>query len=730
MAIPIVPVEWRFASLMPCLLALAASCFAAPVLAQSPSTAWFPNKHVRALAISDGLAYIGGDFDHVGPPTGSFAQVGGGLPATALLGNVGAVVSDGAGGWYVGGEALLADGSNLVHLRSDGKPSAVALPQPDGRVEALLMVGATLYVGGEFQRIGTVARARAAAVDTATGRVQDWAPDIRSTDSTPRVHDLAHVAGDILIAGQFNQVGGQAIRHLTLVDADHGVPRSWNAALPDTAGVIAVLAQGNRILLGGAFDSVAGQARSNLAAVDATSGVLLPWAPRADGYVRALASDGTAVWVGGSFEQLEGQFRRGVGALDASSGALLPFDAKLSTNSVEALAVRGNTVWIGGGFVAVRGLTQQRIAAVNAQTGLIQGTQVHASAAVSVFATDTGGRLMAGGRFASLGGVPRGRGAAIDLATGRPTAWDPGADGSVLSLAIRDGRVYAAGCFGRIGGAVNRFYVAELEAATAAATAWQPQLPDSTCVNAIAVTSQDVYIGGRWNTIGSRRQAGLARLSRSTGALTGNNLSTGGNSEVLALALDETGHRLYVAGAFSRLAGARRVALGELDLASGLPTGFDARISSGWVEAVARSGNTLYFGGVFDKVRGKPRANIAAASLDDGSLLPWLPQSDDGSTAGWRPASILVRPEAVYIGGSPVGDAQTSGLVTAVHPISGVRLPWSLALRSGNGQQDSDSRVRVIGGVDGDTLAIGGAGMRFDGTPRVDFGIVQRAGLE
>src|SRR2546426_1486999 len=69
---------------------------------------WVTNGPVRAVVRDGGTIYIGGDFTQVGPATGGGVPLdaaSGALPPSfpKVVGVVFAVISDGAGGWYLGG---------------------------------------------------------------------------------------------------------------------------------------------------------------------------------------------------------------------------------------------------------------------------------------------------------------------------------------------------------------------------------------------------------------------------------------------------------------------------------------------------------------------------------------------------------------------------------------------------------------------------------------------------
>ena len=83
---------------------------------------------VTSVAVSGSTAYLGGNFDYVGPETGSFVgrrhdheRVA--SPWPAVGGNVYAAASDGAGGFFIGGQFSsigTKHADNIAHIKSDG----------------------------------------------------------------------------------------------------------------------------------------------------------------------------------------------------------------------------------------------------------------------------------------------------------------------------------------------------------------------------------------------------------------------------------------------------------------------------------------------------------------------------------------------------------------------------------------------------------------------------------
>ena len=84
-----------------------------------------------------------------------------------------AIVDDGAGGIFVGGEFSSVGGiacRNLAHVRADRTVDRSWCPRPDGTIRALARAGNTLYLGGlGLRHAGGAARSGLAAVSASTG---------------------------------------------------------------------------------------------------------------------------------------------------------------------------------------------------------------------------------------------------------------------------------------------------------------------------------------------------------------------------------------------------------------------------------------------------------------------------------------------------------------------------------------------------------------------------------
>lgn len=593
---------------------------------------WVTDGPVQSAVLSGDTLYMGGQFFAVARFTG------GGFPASSstasprpgfppIRGTVNAVVSDGAGGWYVGGAFTEIGGLSRHHLARLDASFAVMpwAPEPEGEVLALTLAGNTLYVGGRFTRASGQPRAHAAAFDKITGALMTWDP---APDGD--VHALARTGNTVVLAGAFAQCGGAARAHVAAVSANAGLAQ--NLVLDTDDDAVALAVRGNTLYAGGRFTTASGQPRAGLAAWSLANGALTPFAPVFDGPVRALLASGNTLYVGGEFNAAGAAAREHVAAFDAAGESLLPF-APTFDATVRALALQGATLYVGGDFVQAEGQPRLRTAAVHATSGALQpwDPQVgYPDGVEEVRALDTGGAsVFIGGTFDAIEPVVRERLAAIVLGTGALTPWSPSVDGLVQHLALAGDQVIVAGVFAHLQG-VPRTGLGMLHRTSGALSTWNPS-PDGP-VDALLHDGQTLYVGGRFSSLSGQSRAYLGAFDLTTGDLLP--WSPAPDYHVHALALD--GPRLFVGGAFTTIGGAVRDALACLDRETGLATTWSAPGPTGGtdplqgyvsprVTALLLDGDHLRVGGVFAAWGAAGRVLTASFDAGTSAIEPWSP---------------------------------------------------------------------------------------------------------
>jgi uncharacterized repeat protein (TIGR01451 family) len=677
---------------------LAAMLVALSAIAQeADTTAWITNGDVRAIVRKGNTLYMGGSFTGVGPVTGTGTTLhlgNGGLAAARPLritGPVVASVSDGMGGWFVGGEFtkiggqvrkklshVLADGSldanwdaritsdsvviyalafanntlyvggffqsiggqNRAHLAAlDGHTGMATAwnPNPNGIVGSLALSENTLYVGGNFTAMGAQFRRYLAAVDAVTGTIRAWNP---LPDNS--ISDLLVSGNTVYVAGYFEQIGGGARKGLAALDATTGKPNSWNP-YPNDAAYTLTLA-GNTLYVGGRFDAIGGQLRSRVASFDVQTGQITPWNPNPNGPVSTVAVSGGVVYLGGLFNRVGAQARNNLAAVDASTGKLTDWNAEANA-SVYTLCISGSTLFAGGTFTAGGMQLRNGLAALNASTGQVTAWnpkpeldyyngRIHALAVA-------GGKVYVGGNFSAIGGQPRRSLAAVDTLAGAATPWIPSPVGSVYALAVAGNKLYLGGSFNELSGQ-PRGGLAAIDVTTDQLTPWNPRVSDYSTVNIVAVRKGIVYAGGNFTTVNGQPRNFLAAMQGTTGEVTAWNPGPLSGSGVAALAF--YGDTVYVGGSYFTYGSKYRRYLGAFHATTGATTDWYPNISHP-VSALAVSDGLLLVGGSFLNFDNQSRRHLAAVDIFSTRLVAWNP-SPDGAVH-----TLIAYERALYAGG-------------------------------------------------------------------------------
>lgn len=553
----------------------------------------------------------------------------------------------------------------------------------NGSVTAVATSGNTVYVGGNFTRVGP-ASGGAVPIDAATGEPL-WLPKVAGYVNAA----VPDGAGGWYLGGGFSYVGGIPRRNLAHIRADHTLD-PWNPSPDDVVSALAV--SGDTVFVGGNFTSVAGIARNHLAAISIGGG-LYDWNPGADGQVLALSLSGGELYAAGTFTTIGGQSRNRVAAVSTATGLADAWDPNADSD-VDALVVDGGTVFVSGNFTNVGGQARNHLAALDPVSGAATGWNPNPDGVIFAFAADAND-VYVSGTFANIGGQARAGLAAIDRSSGLATAWAPGLVGDVISLAVGGGTVYAGGTYTSIGGQA-RSDLAALDATTGLATPWNPD-PNST-VTALAVNGGTVLAGGVFSSLGAQPRNSIAALDAVTGMVTPWNPDADGS----VLSLVPNGGVLYAGGNFSTIGGQPRSRIAALDSLTGLATAWDPNANS-TVRSMLLSGSRLYVGGNFTSIGGQARNHIAALSTASGGAYTWNPNSSGPVYA------MVTDGTYVYAGGAFTtigGQARTA--LAALSVTNGAAAAWN---------PNPDNAVNALA-LDGTILYVGGNFLQIAGVTR------------
>lgn len=343
-------------------------------------------------------------------------------------------------------------------------------------VRALVADGDVSYFGGAFTKLvgpggkGSASRSYLAAVDGTTGNLTAWNPH---ADKAVWSMLLSEDHASVYVGGDFNKIDGRSVSKLARVDLATGhVDPTFH---PSVKGrVRGLFLDSGRLYIAGDFTSVGGQPRPKLAAVDAATGALVDWVPptlnkgifyghtgiptpdHAAGDVYAVAVIGGKVFASGNFLDLGGQ--GGLVTLDAVTGALV--DPQYNPGRpVFNLATSGGVLFGVGGGPGGRAWAFSPDDAKPLWTAKFDGDAVGvAVSATTVYVAGHYDYIV--GKNSSCwqvcpGGPTRHHLSAFNAADGMLTAWNPAADTPTgpEGFALGTNELFVGGEFTKINGA-------------------------------------------------------------------------------------------------------------------------------------------------------------------------------------------------------------------------------------------------------------------------------------
>lgn len=602
-----------------------------------------------------------------------------------------ASVSDGNGGWYLGGDFTEIGGvprRHLAQIDADGNLTNWN-PAPNGSVSALRIVDGRLFVGGDFSALAGKSRLKAASFDVISGALDGWLPHV----SGEKVNDFAADSTKAYIAGLFMQVNLAGINGAA-VDATTGAG-AGDYAFPDGT-VHCSAADGNGgFFIGGLFSNVAGVERKNIAHLDG-GGNLTDWNPGADEAVKTLILHEASLYAGGSFSQIAGATRRGAAALDPNTGEALAWNPRIA-GEVLSLVIAEEKIFAGGDYSAV-GAWSSNGGQVDAVTGDLFFSEQFPDGTVRAAIADGNGGWFIGGEFTKVGFTPRSRIAHIN-ALGELTDWYPGDLNSIVrSFELLGNRLYVSGDFSSIGNE-PRNGLAVLDAQSAEVLPWST-FPHGN-IDDILVHNDVLYVGGNFTHIGSIPRQRLAALDPFTGEVLPLSISAFGSIS----ALEVMGDTLFFGGNFTSVNGTQRNRIACLSIGSGELLGWNPNANN-TVLAMARLNNTLYVGGTFTSIAGLSRIRIAALNITTGTATAWAPNNQFSSTR-----QLAISGNTVYAGGNFVrSDGTLQILAAALDATSAAVLDW-------NPGAFNDSFLFTLA-IAGDKVYLGGNIASFGGDLR------------
>jgi hypothetical protein len=645
-----------------------------------------PNGTVSAVVSDNDYVYIAGAFGAVGKAFGRGFSVNAGTGLSdfnessydsfpVINGDVYRVVSDGNGGWFVGGNFTKVGSytrTRFVHILSDNTVNEEIDFSFNALINAMALSSdnSTLYIGGQFTTVNGITRNRVAAIDLTTNQLKDFHPNISNNGVDSMV--LSSDDSILYIGGNFrgaNAVNGNTTRSgIASFTTTNGLVTSFDPNI--AAGAVnnrtysIVLSSDDSILYAvGDFTAVGGSSisRNRAAAFTTSDGLATSFNPNLGGsaYSVDLNSTETRVYIGGVFTTVNGGASRArLASFSASDGTVSSFNANITSGEVDALKLDSNdVVYTGGTFQTVNTSVSRSRAAAFDTDGLVTSFNPNLSGSVySLDLSEDESKVFVGGLFSSGNFVSRTRIAKIDKKTGLlDPNFSPSIDNTVsaLSLSPDESVIYAGGSFTTINSNVTRNRLVAFSTSDGSILDFNPNITDGAVSALYYDSTEDVlYAGGTFTTVnGVTNRNRLASFNILDGLVTSFNPNL--NSSVLGL--NGNGGYLYVGGQFTTINGGSTTInrIAKFDLSDGsFVSGFNPNIADGAVYSFAfdNQNDLVYAGGTFTNVNGStPRNRLAGFNISNGNVNSFNPNVGTSTIT-----SIALTPDAntLYVGGA------------------------------------------------------------------------------
>ncbi len=708
---------------------------------------------IKTMTLINDTLFIGGDFTRINGQAG-IALLG--KSSLAVIGNTvnvygitDVVLSDGSGGWYIGGqfEAVHSRRTyiNFMHVLPSGLPDSTMQLNPNnrvysivkedsllficggfssvmsesrsgiasfnlntsllttwktpifnGEVKSIVISDSSVYAGGYYSKVDTFTRVGLSSFHIKTGALTNWAPNTDKQVYVIAVHDTVIYAG-----GDFTKVGGLSRSNFAEIGKRSGKATAW--VCNSNGWVRDIVATNTHLYVGGHFTDIGGSSsRAKVAKINRTTGVAENWGPYAviNNFVRTVKKVDTLIYITGYFEKINGVPTGGFAVFGEKSGKMLQTSTELI--SIGCLDVYDTTILVGGADNNMVGVNRGRIAAINKYSGEAYNWAPEFNETVSAICV-TPDKVYVGGEFAHAG---RDYLACVERNSGALTSWNPDPDMHIATIAIKDTIVYVGGRFTKIG-TVNRNNIAAIGAQSGKATIWNPVV--NGYLLDIKVADTTLYAGGAFTQINGVTRNSLAEIGLASGKPTAWVPQINNSSISYDIAVYDTA--IYAVGTYYN---GPQKGLAALNRNTGKHNHLDIEFGTGFPRSVVSDGRRIFAVGSFQIVGGVKRMRVAAVKKSTGELLPWAPNIITGNNSSGV-YSIHVLDSTIAVGGLFVKlDTNTRWNFAEITKNKGTATALKL---------DVDGTVHTIKKSDS-TLYLGGSFSTLGGKVRNNIGSV------
>lgn len=626
---------------------------------------WETNGQVNAAVKLNNKTYIGGEFNYIGPTSGSLGSYQ--LSQSQIVnknlvidGQINAMVSDNQGNTYLGGDFSINGGPRISLAKFS---STMVLDNTfnfsfNGIIQHLAINNNCLFAAGNFSTINNQNRFGVAGIELAGNTLTTFSPNPDGP-----VFAMNSANGILYIGGSFNLISGTQRGSIAAYD---GARNILPLNVPVFGVVRSIAAVDSLLFIAGSFDTVASMARKNLASINILTGQLRNWRADVIGSVEEMSIASNNLYIGGTFYQVGIAIRSNLAGINVLNNSVTNFNPGVD-GTVNAVAIRGNTLYIGGNFSSIGFDNKNYLAGINISNGTLTGNLPNVNGEVHIIlaSSDT---LLTAGNFSSFGGKNLSNFAVINNQTGEALGNNLEINGPIYDLELVGNEILVAGDFTSIGSSL-RVGVAIVDTALIP-TSWDAESDGK--VNDALVLGNTIYLAGEFTTIGVDGRNSLAMVDATSGNLLAWNPNPNGPAKKFHLQQSD----LYVIGEFSQIGSTARNRIASFNLQNGGALRSWNISPDSSIYSITGSNNSIIIGGLFSQIGTTNKSFIAAIDTGTAAVLSWQPQLSGGVMALEEDNGL------VYVGGNfttPNG----SGF-TCFNLSSNQELNFPIKLESGN----------------------------------------------
>ncbi|MCW7493494.1 hypothetical protein ND857_12535 [Leptospira sp. 2 VSF16] len=523
---------------------------------------------VNAMTSYNDQIIIGGNFQFVGPSTGEavYLETATGkvlpnryCPYLKVVGGTQTAISDGNGGFYIGGSFFWVQGEErygLAHILPGCQLDRnFNVPKDTSReVRALLLMGDSLYVGGLFPTWSDSNQKFLVRLNRYTGAI-DNSFNANVDPSASGVFDLETDGQALYVCGDFTSIGGGAQRGIAKLSFHSGSLFSSFSPII-SAGTCLDLYYGTdangspNFFVGGDFT-----ATYNYAFSIYPDGTLTTWNPGPNAQVNSIQQYQNTIYIGGQFSLVGASVSTGLASVNNGTGGIITANYNLNGN-VASLGLLGDTLYLSGSFTTVKSVGRNYMAALSLPSESVNAFNPNPDGTItnpgSDFVSAENGVVFVTTSIRSTVNVlPRSNFAVLDEVTGAPIEGTPNFDFAIKALHRVGNRLFVGGSFNNVAGeSRNRFAILDLPSYQVSPV--NHILSGTPEIRTITSDESQLYVGGDslTNVNGNTRNGAFA-LNLSDLSVSGWNPNLAGSGENFLVAND----LVFLGGLYSGING-------------------------------------------------------------------------------------------------------------------------------------------------------------------------------